>query len=424
MLKDRLPGCERPRVPRHSITDESGRPFAEPARRQAKGGQAVDTDREQALARWRTQVREAVGLGGQQVRDGYPLETVRRLLALGVQRIPFSAALGGEGLGVRGLAAVLEDLAAEDGSLAAIVMGLYSANAFLAAEATPSQRQGALASLLAGDGLAAVAVTEPEAGTDVGSIRTTCRQLGDGRWRLEGRKAFISNTGHPLWRFTIVLAQGPMADRHTAFLVPHDAPGLTVAESRATIGWSRVGVHDLELNGVIVRDSDRMGEPGEGLPLALAEFDRGRVAVAALATGLCRGAWEVSLAHARQRQSFGQPLIAHQAVADHLVTLWRLYTRARLVTELAADALDAARDFKPWAALAKWEATDAAVAAARLAVQTLGARGLLQGSRGATLWADAKTLEIVEGTTEVQTMVLRRRLQQAGLPVVPSPEGA
>ena len=383
----------------------------------------MNTDGERALAQWRTRVRDVVSLGGQDASDGYPLKAVRRILDMGVQRIPFSRALGGEGLRMRGLAAVWEDVAAVDGSLAAIVMGLYSANAFLAASATPHQQQGALASLIAGEGIAAVAVTEPEAGTDVGSIHTTCRQRGDGAWQLDGRKVFISNTGHPLWRFTIILAQGPTADRQTAFLVPHDAQGLTVAQSRATIGWSRVGVHDLELNGVIVWDSNRVGEPGGGLPLALAAFDRGRVAVAALATGLCRGAWEVSLAHARQRQSFGQTLITHQAVADHLVTLWRLYNRARLTTEMAADALDASGDFAPWAALAKWEATDAAVQAARLAVQIMGARGLVQGSRAASLWGDAKTLEIVEGTTEVQAMVLRRRLQRAGLPVDPFPEG-
>ena len=374
----------------------------------------------EVLVHWRRRVRDAVGTAS--FGDGYPVEAVRRLLALGVQRIPFSAELGGEGLGVGGLVAILEDLAAFDGSLAAIVMGMYSANALMAADPSPGPRR-ALQRLLAGKGVAAVAVTEPDAGTDAAAIRTTCEQVQDGTWRLNGRKVFISNTGHALWRSTVVLARGPEPDTHTAFLVPADTPGLTVEQSRSTIGWSRVGVHDLAFSGVIVRDEDRLGVPGEGLRLLLGAFDRGRVAVAALAAGLCRGAWEMADAHARQRETFGRPLIAHQTVADHLVNLWRLYRRAHLVTQAAARAADAGDDLTPWAALGKWEATDAAVEAARLAVQILGSHGLVTGSRAATLWGDAKTLEIVEGTTEVQMLVLRRRLQQTGLPAATGAQG-
>jgi len=371
---------------------------------------------------WQARVRAAVHPTGDDA-DGYPLEAVGGLLALGVQRVPFPAEMGGEGLGLRGLVAVLEELGAIDGSLAAIAMGTYSANAFIAACATPAQRRDLLGPLLAGEGLAAVAVTEPEAGTDAAAIRTACRQLPDGSWRLDGEKAFISNTGHPLWLHTVIVARGPGDDEHTAFLVPSGAPGLRVGPTRSTIGWARVGVHDLRLDGVVVPDACRLGPVGGGLRAALGAFDRGRVAVAALACGLCRAAWEEADGHARRRSSFGQPLIGHDAVADHLVTLWRLYTRARLVTGAAADAADSGRALGPWAALAKWEATDAAVQAARLAVQTLGGRGLLRAGRAAALWGDAKTLEIVEGTTEVQALVLRRRLRERGLPAVPEPEG-
>ena len=131
----------------------------------------------EALAAWRRRVRAALDLPVSPDDQSYPLESVRRLLALGVQRIPFGPELGGEGLGMRGLVAVLEDLAAWDGSLAAIAMGMYSANAFLASYGTAEQQRATLAPLLAGEGLAAVAVTEPDAGTDVAAIRTTCRQL-------------------------------------------------------------------------------------------------------------------------------------------------------------------------------------------------------------------------------------------------------
>jgi short/branched chain acyl-CoA dehydrogenase len=365
--------------------------------------------------RWRSRVRAVMATLPAVADDAYPLDAVRRLLALGVQRVPFDATLGGEGLGVRGLAAVLEEMAAVDGSLAAIAMGMYSANALLAQCATAQQREAALAPLLAGDGLAAVAVTEPEAGTDVAAVRTTCRQRPDGTWRLDGEKAFISNTGHDLWRLTIVLARGPAADRHTAFLVPTATPGLTVERSRATIGWRRVGVHDLRLSGVVL--------PDEGLRLVLAAFDRGRVAVAALASGLCRGAWQDADAYARERHTFGEPLIAHQAVADELVALWRLYGRAHLATTQAAEAADRGLPLGPWAALAKWEATDAAVQAARLGAQVLGGRGLLQGTKAAARWDDAKTLEVVEGTTEALALVLRRRLQKDGLPAASGDEG-
>lgn len=169
----------------------------------------MNTEREWTLARWRTEIRNVISDLAQGCEEAYPVEAVRHLLALGVQRLSLDPGVGGEGLGMRGLAVVLEDLAAVDGSLAAIIMGTDGANAFLAANGTPSQRQGPLTALLAGEGVAAMAVTEPEAGTDVSAIRTACRRLEDGRWRLDGRKAFISNTGHPLWRFAIVLAKGP-----------------------------------------------------------------------------------------------------------------------------------------------------------------------------------------------------------------------
>lgn len=381
------------------------------------------TTEKKAVRDWRRRVRaflRDLDVPG----DGYPTDAVRGLLALGVQRVSIDAALGGEGLGLRGAAAVLEELATYDGSLGAAVMGIYSANAFVTLGATPEQRRTWLDPLLAGEGVAAVAVTEPQAGTDLGALATTCRQAGDGRWRLDGRKAFISNTGHELWRLTIVLAQGPEAKGHTAFLVPPDTPGFAVDRARSTIGWSRVGVHDLTLDGVVVPDAQRLGPPGQGLRLALAAFDRGRVAVAALACGLCRAAFEDADAYTRRRETFGAPLVDHDAVADHLVTLWRLYTRARLVTGEAADVGDAGLPLGVWAAVAKLEATSAAVQAARLGVQILGSRGLLRDGRAAARWGDAKTLEVVEGTTEVQALVLRRQLRKGGLPLDPWCEGS
>ena len=347
--------------------------------------------------------------------SGYPLGAVAHLLALGVARLPFPAALGGEGLGLLGLVAVLEELGAVDGSLGAIVMGTFSANALLAASATPAQRRAFLAPLLAGEGVAAVAVTEAGAGTDVASIQTTCSRLDDGGWRLDGAKVFISNTGHPLWRLTLVLAAGPSAGRHTLFLVPSAVAGLRAEPTATTIGWSRSGLHDLRLEGVTVPDAYRLGPPDAGLALVLSAFERGRVAVGALAAGLCRAAWEDADGHARRRRSFGVPLFDHDAVADHVVELWQLYERARLVTEEAAAAADRGLPLAPWAALAKREATDVAVQAARLALEVRGASGLVVGSRTARMWGDAKALEIVEGTSEAQALVLRRLARRGDL---------
>ncbi|MCY0884620.1 MAG: acyl-CoA dehydrogenase family protein [Firmicutes bacterium] len=379
----------------------------------------------EVLARWRHRVRDTLSrLPAPPAGDDYPVEAVTRLLALGIQRIPFAAALGGEGLGLRGFTAVLEDVAAVDASLAAVFMASYSAAALLAAAGTPEQQAAWLTPLLAGQGLAAMAVSEAGAGSDVAAIRTTCRRLNDGRWRLDGSKAFITNTGHPLWRWSVVLARGPQPDRHTVFVVPADAAGLTVDRRRATLGWNRAGIHDLRLDGVVVPDANRLGPAGEGLRQVLAAFDRGRIAVAALGAGLCRGAWEQATAHARSRHTFGRPLIAHQAVADHLVQLWRLYTRARLLTGQAAAVADRGETPGAWAALAKWEAAEAAVEAARLAIQVRGGAGLLRGDPVAALWGDAKTLEIVEGTNEVQAWVLRRYVQGDGLPAAPGEGGA
>jgi short/branched chain acyl-CoA dehydrogenase len=230
-----------------------------------------------------------------------------------------------------------------------------------------------------------------------------------GEWIINGSKAFITNSGTDITALVTVTAlTGP--DELSAIIVPSGTPGFTVGPAYSKVGWCASDTHPLHFDDVRVPADHLLGERGRGFAQFLRTLDEGRVAVAALATGLAQGCVDESLAYAKQRRAFGHPIGDFQAIAFKLADLETRAHTARLAWYDAASRLVAGQDFKRQAALAKLYASGAAVDNAREATQIHGGYGFMNDYPVARFWRDAKILEIGEGTSEIQRMVIARDL--------------
>jgi short-chain 2-methylacyl-CoA dehydrogenase len=278
---------------------------------------------------------------------------------------------------------------------------------------TEEQRQRWLPDLCAGRTLGAFGLTEPDAGSDAGGGRTRARfDDGSGEWVIDGSKAFITNSGTPI---TSVITVTARTDRGiSAFIVPAGTPGLVVEPPYRKMGWHASDTHGLRLESCRVPSDNLLGEPGRGLAHFLAILDDGRVAIAAMAVGLAQACLEHSVAYAQQRQAFGGPIGRYQAVAFKCADMAVAVENGRNLVYRAAWLKDHGRPFKQAAAMAKLYATEAAVSATREATQIFGGYGFMDETPVSRFYRDAKILEIGEGTSEIQRLVLARGL---GLPI-------
>ncbi|HEY2167220.1 MAG TPA: acyl-CoA dehydrogenase family protein, partial [Jatrophihabitantaceae bacterium] len=263
--------------------------------------------------------------------------------------------------------------------------------------------------------IAAFGLTEPEAGSDAAATKTRA-QLADGSWIINGAKAFITNSGTDITSvITITARTGP--DEISTIMVPAGTPGLTVEPGYDKLGWHMADTHGLSFDDCRVPAENLLGARGNGFRQFLAVLDDGRIAIAALAVGLAQACLDHSRRYALERHTFGAPIGSRQAVAFSLSDLAVSVDAARLLTYKAAWLKDAGRptaQVKQAAAVAKLYASEAAVAAARTATQIFGGNGFMEEFPVARFYRDAKILEIGEGTSEVQRMVIARGL---GLPV-------
>jgi short-chain 2-methylacyl-CoA dehydrogenase len=280
---------------------------------------------------------------------------------------------------------------------------------------TDAQKQRWLPDLVAGRALAAFGLTEPEAGSDAGATKTRAT-LDGGEWVINGSKAFITNSGSAVTSVITVTARtGP--DEISAILVPAGTPGFTAQAPYDKLGWRISDTHGLTFDDVRVPAANLLGARGRGFGQFLAILDDGRIAISALALGLARACLEQCLAYAGERHTFGAPIGSRQGVAFQLSDLAVSVEAARLLTYQAAALKDAGRgraEVKQAAAIAKLYSTEAAVTATRVATQVFGGYGFMEEYPVARFYRDAKILEIGEGTSEVQRMVIARGL---GLPV-------
>jgi butyryl-CoA dehydrogenase len=351
----------------------------------------------------------------------FPVGVVRHMGELGLFGIPFPEEYGGGGADLTTLCIAIEEIARVDQSLAitleaGVGLGANPIYRF----GTEEQRQTWLPKLCAGQALGAFGLTEPEAGSDAGGTRTTAR-LDDGddgaEWVIDGEKAFITNSGTEITSLVTITARtggsGAGSPEISCIVVPAGTPGFEVQPPYRKMGWHASDTHGLTFNDCRVPAGNLLGERGRGFAQFLQILDDGRVAIAALAVGVIRCCLEQSVAYANDRHAFGRPIGTNQAVAFACSDLAVMAETASLLTYQAAWLRDTGKPYKRAAAMAKLYATESAVTATRMATQVFGGYGFIDETLVARQYRDAKILEIGEGTSEIQRLVIAREL---GLP--------
>lgn len=344
----------------------------------------------------------------------FPVDVVHKMGALGLMGAIFDEEYGGGGGDFTSLCVAIEEIGRADQSMgitleAAVGLGINPIAAF----GSPQQKEQWLPDLVAGRRLAAFGLTEPGGGSDAaGATKTTALLDGD-EWVINGSKTFITNSGTEITSvITITALTGE--DEISAIMVPSGTPGLTVEPAYDKLGWHASDTHGLVFEDCRVPATNLLGERGSGFQQFLATLDDGRIAIAALAVGLLQACLDMSIEHSISREAFGRAIGANQGVAFQVADLDVALESARLLTYRAAALKDEGKPIKLAAARAKLFATEAAVSATRVLIQVLGGYGFIEESPAARYYRDAKILEIGEGTSEIQRLVIARNL---GLPV-------
>jgi len=353
----------------------------------------------------------------------FPVDVVQKMGKLGLMGLTAPEEYGGAGEDgdFTSLCVAIEELGRVDQSMgitleAAVGLGINPILTYGSKE----QKDTWLPDLVSGQRLAGFGLTEPGAGSDAGATATKA-ELHDGEWVINGAKQFITNSGSEITSCVTVTARTGVSESGSpeisTIIVPSDAPGFTAGKAYDKLGWHATDTHPLTFDDVRVPESNLLGERGRGYAQFLATLDDGRVAIAALAVGCIQACVDACVEYAGERQTFGGPIGRKQGVAFQIADLEVMLQASRLLVYRAAAMKDAGapvKDFKHAASIAKLYATESAVTATRVATQVFGGYGFMEEYPVARFYRDAKVLEIGEGTSEVQRMLIARGL---GLPV-------
>jgi alkylation response protein AidB-like acyl-CoA dehydrogenase len=347
-----------------------------------------------------------------------PMDIIGQMGELGLFGLPFPAEYGGQGQDYVSLCLAVEALARVDQSLAVTLeagVGLGVMPIFR--YGTTEQKERWLPDLVTGRALAGFGLTEAEAGSDAGATKTSAR-LVDGEWIIDGSKQFITNSGTPITSVVTITAvtgeseraDGSVKKELSSIIVPTDTPGFRAEEGYDKVGWHTSDTHPLTLDDVHVPESYLLGERGRGYANFLQSLDEGRIAFAALCAGAALGCFEEALRYANTRNVFGRSIGSNQYIAFKVARMQVRAHSARLAWMHAAQKMVHGEPFKAEASMAKLLASEAAMDNARDASQIWGGYGFLNENAVARHYRDSKILEVGEGTTEVQLMVLTREL--------------
>lgn len=343
----------------------------------------------------------------------FPYEVVSGMAEMGLFGLPFPEEYGGMGGDYFALCLALEELGKVDQSVAITLEGGVSLGAMPVYRfGTEAQKQQWLPTLTSGAALGAFGLTEAGGGTDAGATRTTAR-LDGGEWVINGTKAFITNSGTDITRLvTVTAVTGTVGDRReiSAILVPVPTAGFTAEPAYDKVGWNASDTHPLSFDDVRVPAENLLGERGRGYANFLQILDEGRIAIAALAVGAAQGCVDESVKYAKERAAFGQAIGRYQAIEFKIARMEARAHAARTAYYDAAALMLAGKPFKKQAAIAKLVAGEAAMDNARDATQIHGGYGFMNEYLVARHYRDSKILEIGEGTTEVQLMLIAREL--------------
>ena len=376
-----------------------------------------ETERElaSAVADWAKRLAERIGAAEKE--GTLPRDLIAELGSLGVLGMSIPEADGGLGASAVAFALVLEELSAAWPSLAvgvAVNSGIVAGS--LVRFGSPEQRKRWLPKLMDGNGLGAFALTEATSGSDAASLRMTARRDGPG-WRIEGRKQFITNARYA--PFAIVLARVGELDPNrssagiTAFVVPLDAPGVSIGPSERKMGLRASDTSALILEDAQVAADAVLGEEGKGFPIAMSGLDGGRIGIAAQSVGIARRALEIARAYAKERKQFGRPIADFEGLRFKLAKADSDLAAARLLALRAAWLRDRGRPFTREAAMAKLYASEMAQRATHAAVQILGGNGYMRDYAVERYARDGRATTIYEGTSEIQRIVIARSLLAA-----------
>jgi len=342
--------------------------------------------------------------------EEFPYEIVQEMGRMGLFGLPFPEEYGGMGGDYLALCLVLEEIARVDSSVAITLEAAVSLGAMpIHRYGTEEQKRTWLPRLCSGEMLGAFGLTEPEGGSDAGATRTTARYDADtDEWVINGSKCFITNAGLTL--SSELDDQGSPRREISTIIVPTGTPGFSASKKYSKVGWNASDTRELSFADCRVPAANLLGEAGRGYAQFLRILDEGRIAIAALATGLAQGCVDESLSYAAQRRAFGRPIGANQSIQFKIADMEMRAHTSRLAWYHAASLLVHGERFKKEAAIAKLHSSEAAVTNAREATQIHGGYGFMNEYPVARFWRDSKILEIGEGTSEVQRMLIAREL--------------
>lgn len=345
----------------------------------------------------------------------FPLEVIPKMGEIGLFGLIFPEEWGGGGGDFTSLCIAIEELGRADQSIgitlsAGVGLGINPIYVY----GTEEQKRTFLPDLVSGRALGAFALTEPDGGSDAGATAMRATFSESRRtWTLNGSKSFITNSGTDIT--SVITATARVDDGGiSAFLVPAGTPGLIVEPSYRKLGWHASDTHGLTFADCEIPEENLLGRSGEGFHNFLTMLDGGRIAISALALGLAQTCLDLSVEYAKSRNAFGGPIGRFQGISFALADLAVSVENSRNITYKAARLKDEGKPFKEIAAMAKLYSTESAMEAARLATQVFGGSGYIEDLPVARFYRDAKVLEIGEGTSEIQRLVIARGL---GLPV-------
>ena len=345
--------------------------------------------------------------------QGFPYDVWRQAGELGFTGLPYPEAHGGGGGSWLSFVIVLEELARIDCAVANSLMANSSVASLLNNFGTAAQKDTFLRPILDGSRIGSIALTEPNAGSDAGAIQTRAT-LVDGGWVINGAKIFISNSGTEVTGPVVLAAvTGKKPDGRNEIsniIVPNATPGFSYGKKLKKIGWRASSTYELFFDNCRVPAGNLLGAQGSGLRQTLSTINTGRILIGALALGILQGSLERSIAYVKDRSQFGKPISSFQALQFKLADMAVHTHAARLMLYQAAALKDEGQPFDQEASMAKLFATERAMEAAHQAIQIHGGYGIISEYPVSRAFGDAKVLEIVEGTSEIQRMIISRAL--------------
>ncbi|KGH46624.1 acyl-CoA dehydrogenase [Modestobacter caceresii] len=382
-----------------------------PVRRLVPTQEAADLlDLTRQLARDELAPRAAAA----EAAEEFPRDVFRTLGRAGLLGLPYAEELGGGGQPYEVYLQVLEEIAAAWASVG-VGVSVHGLSCFgLATRGTPEQQQW-LPEMLGGELLGAYCLSEPHAGSDPAAMRTRAVRDGDS-YVLTGEKAWTTHGGHADFYKVMARPSDDGARGISCFLVPADSDGLSADTAERKMGLTGSTTATMRFEGVRIDADRRLGEEGEGLSIALAGLDAGRLGIAAVATGLAQGALDDAVAYAQERETFGKPIIEHQGLGFLLADMAAAVETARATYLSAARLRDAGQPYGQQASIAKLVATDNAMKVTTDAVQVLGGYGYTRDFPVERYMREAKVMQIFEGTNQIQRLVISRALARGGAP--------